>query len=253
MNKKLAMLFGAGIMALTACSLPFGNKAKKAIKDLEDQGAILSEFQGHKVATKVKDGDEFYMGIYRRNEDLIRFCNGKYHEDSAGFYPFYMSTTSATVEGACTVKVEMINSKEKTFGLLVSAPGEVWDGKYLGVYGSLSSVGKNNPVTSLALLDDPTQTEYDTITNHQVKNSETVSCSGVFKFFDYYEDEPVCAPGCIYKNTYFDEEEATPKFFGTGHNSKVDEGEEDYFSMDAKMWAEAVSPEAYDLMHLYTL
>ena len=51
----------------------------------------------------------------------------------------------------------------------------------------------------------------------------------------------------------FDEEEATPKFFGTGHNSKVDEGEEDYFSMDAKMWAEAVSPEAYDLMHLYTL
>ena len=254
MNKKLLLLGAIGVLSLSACSMFTGSKADAAIAELADEGAALKEFQGHNVVTKVKDGEEYYMGIYRKNEDLMRFANGEYHTDAKDYYPFYMSTTSGTVEGAATVTVKMINKIKKTFGLQIKAPGKVWDGKYLGVYGSISSVGKQNPVTSLALLDDPTQTEYDTITNKtQVLKSERVTCSGVFQFFGYYEKSPVCAPAVIYQNEFFGEEKAYPKFLGTGHNANVDRGEADYFSMDAKLGVDAIDIEVYDLMHLYTL
>lgn len=256
MNKKLLLLGAIGVLSLSACSMFTGSKADVAIDELAEKGAALKEFQGHNVVTKVKDGEEYYMGIYRKNEDLMRFANGEYHTDTKDYYPFYMSTTSGTTDGAATVTVKMINKIKKTFGLQVNAPGKVWDGKYIGVYGSISSVGQHNPVTSLALLDDPNQTEYDTITNKtQVLTSERVTCSGVFQFFGYYENEPVCAPAVIYKNEFFGEETAAPKFFGTGHDPKLESGETkvDYFSMDSKLGVDAIDIDTYDLMHLYTL
>ena len=250
MNKKLAILAGVGSIALSGCSFLFGGKAKQALQELVDAGAALQTFQGHEIATSVSNGQEYYLGVYRKGEDLMRFANGDYHRDSKGFYPFYMNTVSGTLEGACTVKVKTLNFFKKTFGLLVSAPGMEWDGKYIGVYGAQSSVS-NNAVTSLALLDDPEQTEYKTIANHQAA-SDTVFCSGVFKFYDYYDGLAACSPGCLFQNEIAGDDEATPKFFGTGHNPKVTEGEADYTSIDAKGAYDALgSVDNYDLIHLY--
>ncbi len=73
------------MLALTSCTFDitsiFGGKGKKALKELDEAGAVVKEFQGHKIATKVKDGGEYYLGVYRKNEELMRFGNGDYHHD----------------------------------------------------------------------------------------------------------------------------------------------------------------------------
>lgn len=255
MNKKLLMLTGAAVLTLASCEFSlFGNKGNKlsgALAELNEAGAVLTEFQGHKLTTKVEDGKEYYLGVYRRNEDLIRFANGDYHRDDNGSYPFYMGTVGGTTQGAATVKVEMLEGNK--FGLKVicdpSVPADnaPWNGKYIGVYAAISSFG--NDVTSIALLDDPTQTTYNTIP-HQNNKSQVVSCSGIFEMIEYYDDMPAAAPAIMFEHEVLDEGSATPKFFGTGHNESYDEP--DYTSFDAKNYIEALNIENYDLMHLYT-
>ena len=250
MRKRLFLLPIMAGLALTGCDFNFfglfggGDKSAQALQQLIDNGAALKEFKGYEVATKVEDGGEYLLGVYRKNEDLIRFANGDYHKDAAGTYPFYMATVSATTEGAAKVTVKF-QSKDK-FSLQVSCPGKPWDGKYIGLYPTKAT---KNFVTSLALLDDPNQKVYTTIPNHQNPTAEQKNCYGLFTWFDYCEGSPVCAPGITMQHPDVDEE-PVPKFFGTGHDADA-ATKGDYTSIDAKSWEAAIDNEAYDLMHLY--
>lgn len=258
MKKRLVLLPLLAGLALTGCEITlFGKKiggggeetkTSAALQELLDAGAALKNFQGHELVTSVKDGEEYLFGVYRKNEDLMRFVSGDYHRDDNGFYPFYMGTVAGTTEGAATVKVEMLEGN--TFGLKISCNSSLpWNGKYIGVYAATSSY--SNEVTSIALLDSPTQTSFRTIANHQA-GAKTVTCSGVFEMYEYYEGMPACAPGVKYLHPSLDEDVATPKFLGTGHNNSYDESEPDYTSIDAKQNVDALSIDAYDLAHLYT-
>lgn len=253
MKKRLFLLPVLAGLALTGCDFDFfglfgGDKSEQALQQLVDSGAALKDYKGYTIATKVKDGGEYLMGVYRKNEDLIRFANGDYHRDSNGFYPFYMATVGATTEGAATVKVKF--HTDKKFSLQLSCPGQPWDGKYVGFYPAKAS---KNWVSSVALLEDPTQKVFDTIPYKDKDGqhaSEQKNCYGLFTWFDYCEGMPVCAPGITYQHPELDEEQV-PKFMGTGHNANVSKGEDDYSSIDAKNWEAATDNEAYDLMHLY--
>ena len=159
-----------------------------------------------------------------------------------------MGTIGGTTEGAATVKVKFEEGDK--FSLQVSAPGQVWDGKYIGLYPSKAI---SRFVVSLALLDSPTQKIYNTITNHQENNktSQQVKCYGLFTWFNYYDDKPACAPAISLLHPDTDEDEV-PKFIGTGHNPNMEEDNEpDYTSMDAQSYETALNTESYDLMHLY--
>ena len=248
MKKRLMLIPLLGALALTGCDFFTGlfNKSDKAIKELGN--SVLKEFKDYKVVTKIKDGGEYLMGVYRKNEDIIRFANGDYHRDAKGYYPFYLGTVGATTEGAATVKVKF--EDKTTFSLQMSAPGQVWDGKYIGLYPSHAI---SRDVVSVALLDSPTQKVYNTITNHQDNNktSQQVKCYGLFTWFAYYDGKPACAPAItlLHPDTDVD---PVPKFLGTGHNPNMEtDGQDDYTSMDAQSYETALEVDAYDLMHLY--
>ena len=250
MKKRLFLLPIMAGLALTGCDFDFfglfggGDKSEQALQQLVDNGAAIKTFREYTIATKVEDGGEYLMGVYRKNEDLMRFANGEYHKDAAGTYPFYMATVSKETSEAATVKVKF-HTKEK-FSLQLSCPGKPWDGKYIGFYPAKAT---KNFVSSIALLDDPTQKIYNTIPTHQNPTSEQKNCYGLFTWFDYCEGMPVCAPGITYQHPDVDEE-PVPKFMGTGHDADA-ATKGDYTSIDAKSWEAATDNEAYDLMHLY--
>lgn len=249
MKKQLFLLPLLGGLVLTGCQIKIGNKTIKFFeKKSSDQNSsdtsgfewpanFLPEFQGYKIATEVKDGGRYLLGVYRTREDLIRFANGDYHRDGNNFFPFYMGTVAGTTQGAAEIEVKMKSADE--FTMQVFAEGQVWHQKYIGVYAASSSFG--NSVMSIALLDTPDQTSYV-----DPKDHKTWTVSSTFKYYTTYNETMAYAPAAPFQYPDIDEEKV-PKFLGTGHAS---EGA-DYTSMDCKSYEVALDAESYDLAHLY--
>lgn len=240
MKKGLFFLPLIAGMALCSCEFEIfgihigGDKTKN---DESTDTSIVYEYQGYKLAKEVKDGGKYILGVYRINENKMRFANGDYHRDDNGEYPYYMGTVEGTT-GAAEITVKMLGHGE--FSMQVSAPGMVWDQKYIGVYAANSSF--NNPVMSIALLDSPDQTSYS-------QGGKTYTPKGTFKYFEEYDGVKQYAPGVMFQYQGIDEEEV-PKFLGTGHNANAEQ-EGDYTSFDCKSYEVALSRDAYDLAHLY--
>lgn len=245
MKKRLFLIPLTAGFVLTGCKVTLFGKTftffeKKGSTDVELPQNFLKEFQGYKLATSVKDGGRYLLGVYRVNEDLMRFANGDYHRDGNKYFPFYMATVAGTTEGAAEIEVKMVGNDE--FTMQVFASGQVWDQKYIGVYSAESTYG--NSVMSIALLDSPDQTSYTDPKDS--KTSDNVSAK--FKFYTTYEEMPAYAPAAPFQFPDIDEEKV-PKFMGTGHNTS--DGEPDYTSIDCKSYDIALNSELYDLAHLY--
>ena len=252
MKKQLFLLPLLGGLLLTGCKFTIGNKTfylfEKKPADSENEGEkealpenFCEEFRGYKIARTVKDGGKYLLGVYRKNENLMRFANGDYHRDSKGYYPFYMGTVAGNEEDvmskAAQIEVKFVGEDE--FTMQMFCEGQVWHQKYIGVYAASSSYG--NSVMSIALLDDPNQTSYT-----DPKNGNTFTPSSHFKFYTEYNDTIAYAPAAPFQYPDVDEEKV-PKFIGTGH---ANEGA-DYTSMDCKSYETALEYESYDLAHLY--
>lgn len=237
MKKQLLFLPLISGLLLAGCN--------KTVKDSDLPPHTLREFQGYRLATKVQDGKKYLFGDYRHREDLMRFANGDYHRDGAKEYPFYMGTVGGTVKGAAEFQVKFINKSKGEFSLQCFAEGQVWNGKYVGAYAGVSS--NDNKVSSIALLDDPKQTEYV-----DPQFGDTYKVSGIFKFYETYEGFAAYAPAIPFQYPNL-EPEAGAKFFGSSMITQQDwdKGEADYISMDCKRWEEALSNSPYNLAHLY--
>ena len=238
MKKQLFLLPLLAGLALGGCSLFGGGDNEEKLPS-----HFLNEFQGYKLAKSVKDGGRYLLGVYRYQEDWIRFADGEWHTDEKGYYPFYMSTVKGTVEGAAEIEVKMISDDE--FTMQVFAEGKHWHQKYIGVYAAKSSY--DNDVMSIALIDDPAQETYT-----DPKSGSTFSFSTTFKFYTKYNGDVVYAPAAPFMYPDVDPE-PVPKFLGTGHISETDKeaGKEDYTSIDCKSYEVALDYISYDLAHLY--
>ena len=241
MKKYLILLPMVAGLALTGCDL-FKKKASLPSN-------FLKEFQGYELATEVKDGERYLLGVYRVKEDLIRFANGDYHRgiDSQthqeSWFPYYMGTIGGTVQGACEVEVKMVGNNQ--FTLQVFADGLAWHEKYIGVYGAVS--GYDNKVVSIGLFDNPTQKTYTDPKTGKYYSSVATK----FEFYTEYNGTTAYAPAAPYLYEGKDEE-ATPKFLGIGHASEQTIQEEgDYFAIEGKSFEGALDYEAFDLAHLY--
>ena len=258
MKKQLLLLPLLGGLLLSGCKITLGNKTfylfeKKGSnneeaqeEELELPDHILGEFRGYKLARKVKDGGRYLLGVYRIKENLIRFANGEMHADNKGKYPFYMETNSATVEDVAEVEVKMVGNDE--FTMQVFASGKDWDKKYIGIYNGLSIYDKQ--VVSIAMLDSTDQTSYTCTAPDKYGNPKTETYTDFvykFKFIKDFEGTLMYTPAAYAAFKNLEEEEATPKFMGTGHASSGP----DYTSIDSKNTYEAMDPETYDLVHLY--
>ena len=259
MKKQLFLLPLLAGFVLTGCKITIGDKTitfleKKQQENNseveEDTGALpshmLEKFEGYKLARKVKNGGRYLLGVYRTKEDLMRFANGEMHKDSKGSYPFYLETVAGTVQGAAEVEVKFVSDDE--FTLQVFAPGKAWDQKYIGIYNGLSIYDKQ--VVSIAMLDSTDQTKYTCTAPDKNGNPKTETYTEFdykFKFLNEFEGNKMYTPVVYAQYAGLADEEATPKFMGTGHAKSG----ADYTSIDSKNTYEAVEPSDYDLVHLY--
>ena len=243
MKKRLFLLPLIGGMLLSGCDFEDLMFWKKPVFPEN----TLEEFQGYKIATKLKEGKRYLLGDYRVREDLMRFANGDYHWDSGQFYPFYMGTVAGTTEGAAEFEIKYLDKGAGEFSIQCFAKDESlpWNKKYIGVYAAIST--HDNQVMSLALLDDPKQTTYT-----DPKDHKDWRVSGTFKFYKEYEGLPAYAPAAPFAYPEVDPE-PVPKFLGSSKITQEgwDKGEKDYISMDCKKWEDALSTEKYDLAHFY--
>ena len=247
MKRRSLLLTMVAGLTLTGCSfddLMFWKKVEDS--DLPEN--TLREFDGYRLATKVKNKKRYLLGDYRHREDLMRFANGDYHRDDKGFYPFYMGTVGGTTEGAAEFEVKFTNIFKGEFSLQCFCEDTrlPWHEKYIGVYAATSSF--ENSVMSIALLDDPKQTTYE-----DPKEHKEWTVSGICKFYKTYEGMPAYAPAIDYEYPGIDLDGPVPKFLGSSMITDEDwgKGKSDYISMDAKRWEDALTPGKYDLGHLY--
>lgn len=251
MKKQLFLIPVVGAFLLTGCEIKLGNTVIKLFEKESTEEAELpenfkAEFEGYKLARKVKDGGRYLLGVYRTREETMRFVNGDYHwginsqTKQEDWFPYYFGTVGGTTKGAAEIEVKFVSDDE--FTMQVFAEGQPWDEKYICVYNGSSSFG--NDVMSIGLLDSPDATSY---TDPKKKTTHENPCAK-FKFFTSYEETVAYAPAAMFQFPNVDPE-PVPKFIGTGHNA--DEDEEDYTSMDCKSYEIALDYEQYDLAHLY--
>ena len=248
MKKRLLMLPMMAGLLLSGCKFTIFGKTITLFEPASDTPSDLPEnfkveYEGYKMATKLKDGGQYVLGVYRINENLMRFADGNYHSDKNGQYSFYLGTTT-DVEQAAIVEATSLGNGE--FSLKMIARGTPWHNKYIGVYSAESSYA--NKVMSIAPLDELDQTTF-TVTNKKTTSQVTATTSTHFKYYETYEDMPAYSVAAMYQHEGVDLEGAVPKFIGTGHNQS--DNEPDYTSMDCKSYEVALSLDSYDLAHLY--
>ena len=245
MKKRLLWVPVFASLVLTGCEFTiFGKTIRIGEPDtLELPENFKQEIDGYKMATKLKDGGEYILGVYRINEDIMRFADGNYHSDKNGQYSFYLGTSTDISEAATVVATSLGNGE---FSLqMITSKGRPWNNKYIGVYSAESSY--SNKVMSIAPLDELDQTTF-TVTNKKSTSQVTAKTQTHFKYYETLDGMPAYTVGAMYLHEGVDEEEVV-KFIGTGHNQSDTEPE--YTSMDCKSYEVALSLDAYDLAHLY--
>ena len=213
-------------------------------EDTTDHSPVLKEeFGDYQLAKELKDHGRYILGVYRHEDDIMRFFSGDYHRDAKGHYPFYMGTLQNFDDYEGAAEIEVIFQNETEFVMQVHAPGMVWDEKYIGVYSAFSS--SENAVMSVAAMDSIDQEEYfvpDSEGNPTTK--QTDKPSAIFKFHSVENDVGIYAPAADYMYTELGDKEATPKYLGTAG---------DFVSIDCKQADIALDGVEYDLAHLYEL
>lgn len=259
MKKRLFLLPLIGGFLLTGCELQlFGKTIKLFEKDntqqkendktnnnsssdtddeVLDENPVLKEsFKGHKLVKSIENGKKYKLGVYKHNNDVMRFFNGDYHRDSGQFYPFYLGMGDEDdIECAAEVEINFVSDSE--FTMKVSCDESLpWNGKYIGVY---SSEGTSNKVISYALLDTPDQTEY--IDPYRDEAISSIP-SALFKFYPTYGEKTCYAIAADYQHPDVDDA-PNAKFMGTGPK---------YKSIDCNMNPDAAMEGfSYDLAHFY--
>jgi len=249
MKKKLLVLPVLAGLMLTGCKITlfgktfylFEKKPEEEEKQKQTTDHLKMEFGDYKLATSVKDGGRYLLGVYRTREKIMRFANGYKHEDEKGDYPFYMETVENTTEGAAEVEVKMLNNKE--FTLQVFAEGTPWHEKYIGIYCATSSY--KNKVCSIAMLDSYDQTEYSYTSGSG--SGTAAEITGKFQYVKEFENFLTYAPAACAKFDFLQDIDVLPKFMGTGHANEGD----DYTSIDSRNAYAAIDAGTYDLAHLY--
>ena len=215
---------------------------EKKEDDKEDEpkiDPIKKEFGDYELAETIEDGT-YLLGVFRTNTNTMRFANGFMHEDTKGYYSFYMGTTNNTTSGAAQIEVKV--GEDGKFTMQVKAPGTDWDEKYIGVYGGLK--GENEtPVLSIAMCSDPDlETQTIKVFNADSEENITTKVGTKFSYVDKVNDRDIKAPAVWFAHEDLDETEPSRKFLGTGG---------DYISIDTKAEGEALSLTDYNLARLY--
>lgn len=260
----LLMIAALGAVALGGCD---NGENPKNVDDEEEEELLpppqlvdkeaklrgCQDIEGHALVKEIEDGAEYYMGIYHTNgDDLdeLRFINGEPHKDSKGSYPYYLGTDSeddTSIEESAKVK---IHKNGDTFKISIHKQGAEYDGQYIGVYMATSSYNKD--VFSIH-MDANGVSGKQTFDVTDARGTKTVSNTDVYYDFvwsTYNEDYELYtySPTVMIKDTRAEENNATPKYLGTGAN-----GDEYYISIDCKNEDSALGDETYSLTHFFEI
>lgn len=236
MKKSLIILPLLAVVggALASC----GNDGPKV--NYYDQIEGPHEIEGHKLADKLVDGKQYYLGVYDPSIDDVRFINGDPHRDSGKEYPFYMAKNDeGGLDNAAKVEVKFTDSSH--FKLLVHTPDEDqhWSEKYITLYAASSSYGNN--LLSIHAADEG-ETEFVDIDG----NTQTI-LTYEYEWMESYLEMPVYSSVFKYQDEREAEEEAIPRMFGTGIDTNAGE---QYKSVDCKVGTSAVA-EDYWIAHFF--
>ena len=267
MKKRLLLLPILGGFLLSGCKITIGNKVISLFEkdekqnnqennennnnnnnqqgggEQEENKYIVREYGDYKLAEKVENGGKYLLGIHRTqgvHEGEMRFFNGDYHRDGNKAYSFYLGTSESTnydTSFAAEIEVEFVNDTE--FALKVSAPGKVWDGKYIGLYPAKATSRFTISTCLLDSLDQKTFHVVNATTESDVTSEDVITS---FKYYDKVDDVEVKTIAATYYYEAAGDAEATQKFFGTSG---------DYISFDVQSYPTAIDYEPYDLAHLY--
>lgn len=243
----LPLLTIAGL-SLTGC----GDDKKPDPGDVTDYSKVdgCDEVEGHSMVTsKPSNGDEFYLGYLWQYENM-RFTNGKPHSDAKGDYPFYLGTDELEDDfsGFSTVEV-CENDDGETFRLKMHKEGAPHDNLYIGVYMATSSYDKD--VYSIHMgASGVTGLDTFTVESGSGKKTETnVMVYYDFSWCDIYLDYKISAPVVYIQDDRAGDQEAYPKFLGSGVNPKDGSG---YISIDCQGESKALAEE-YNIAHFYEM
>lgn len=220
---------------------------------------IKETYGGYKLARTLQEGKRYILGAYRHKSDTMRFFNGDYHRDSAGYYPYYLGTVEDSTDGAAQVEIEFVGSSTTEYNIkVVEIPGDgekPYLNKYLGIYTGLTD--RDNLVTSLAALANASDTTY----TDPVKGTEHDDVKTTFTFTEKYnqttetgtKEVDVYAPCMSFARKTMTGSQGSVEgdaverlvFIGTVINSN------NYTSFDTQFVETATDGGAYDLVHFY--
>ena len=207
----------------------------------------------HNRVTEIVDGGHYLFGYHRATSDKMRFVNAEPHKDDKGEYPYYLGTADESapeddfenVGEAAEIVIEFIGETNK-FNMKFASETGRWNDKYLSVYCASSSYG--NDVYSFYASDEVGAKR----TAEPGTSGGGETCYYEFEMMDKYQvDEKhaynINAPIISFADERHEEEEATPKFFGSGLDAKKGVG---YISIDCANATKAMAEE-YNLAFFY--
>lgn len=195
------------------------------------------EFLGHKRATELEEGKDYYLGIYKKNYDEMWFINGEPHKDKNGEYPYYMSETQVVKEAdfadVATVQIEYTNDEHTKFTIQIFKAGAQNDYKYISVYKAESSY--ENYVMSIHCATEPGESYINPVTGDEYETFYE------FEWLDEYNYTFVKTAVIMVQDERLEEEEPAPKFLGT---------DDEFVSMDCGQ-SDKIGIDTYNLGYFY--
>ena len=230
MKKQLLLmgLVAAGAVGLTGCSNHY------------DEILGPHEVDGHKLASKLEDGKEYYLGVFDPEDNGVKFMNGDLHRDSKGEYPFYMAkNTKVGLDNAAKVEVKF--TQDNHFKLLVHTPksGMHWSEKYITLYEAQSSYG--NKVVSIHAADEGE-------TSFKLDGKTYKIVADEFEFLEAFDEVPVYSAAVAHQYVGAGEEEPVYRVFGTGIDGDT---EKQYISIDCSSIDKAIDTTTYWIAHFF--
>lgn len=230
MKKQLLLLglVAAGAVGLSGCN------------DHYDEIQGPHEVDGHKLAKKLEDGKQYYMGVYDPEDNGVKFVNGNPHKDENGTYPFYMAKNEKVgLENAAKVEVKF--TKDNHFKLLVHTPktSQHWSEKYITLYEAVSSYS-NKVVSIHAAAEGETSFKLDGKKYNIVADE--------FEFIESYSDVPIYSVAVAHQYEAAGETEPVYRVFGTGIDGDTDK---QYISVDCSTIDKAMDTSTYWIAHFF--
>lgn len=220
---------------------------------LAPESFVDEDGKTHNRVSSLEDGGHYLLGYYRAYSGKMRFANAEPHKDEKGNeYPFYLGTGEESaaeeefenVGEAAEIVVDFIPETNK-FTMKYSSESGRYDGKYLSIYCADSAYG--NQVYSFYL-----SSEYGAAKESEPSaQTSGQKCYYDFEMMDSYQVDAkhsynLGVPVISFADDRQSEEEATPKFLGSG----VDGDGVGYISIDCVNPTKAML-ETYNLAFFY--